>query len=77
MIRWTIERVVDSVQESETIVATTLAAGKAMRAEMAALGVINPPSLRTLAAEAHSVYFVRHPDAPDRNYVRVVAEKLA
>ncbi len=74
MIRWTIQRIVDSAQHAETIVWSTLAARKAMLTEMAALGLTIAPSLRTLADEQSSFWFVRHPDTPDKTYVRVVAE---
>ncbi len=74
MIRWTIQRFVNSGQEAETIVWATLAARKVMLVEMAALGQTIAPSLRTLADEQISFYFVRDPADPDHNYVRVVAE---
>lgn len=75
-VRWTIERVVNSAQESETVAWSTFAARKAMLAEMAVLGLTVAPSLRTLADEQSSFWFVRDPDAPARTYVRVVAERI-
>ncbi len=74
MIRWTIQRIVNSGQHAETIAWTTLAARKVMLTEMAVLGLTIAPSLRTLSGEQSSFYFVRDPADPDHNYVRVVAE---
>ncbi len=74
MIRWTIQRIVNSGQEAEAVVWSTLAARKAMLVEMAVLGLTIAPSLRTLADEQSSFWFIRRPDAPDKTYVRVVAE---
>ncbi len=75
-IRWTIQRIVNSTQESETVAWSTIAARKVMLIEMTALGLTIAPSLRTLADEQSSFWFVRHPDAPDKTYVRVVAEHV-
>jgi hypothetical protein len=75
---WTIERIVDSAPAAAPRFAlTTTAARKIMLEEMANLGITTaPPSLRALAYEESAFYFVRHPDAPDRTYVRVVAERI-
>jgi hypothetical protein len=75
--RWAIERYVNSAPVSTPRLATsTLAARKAMLAEMVNLGITTaPPSLRALASEESAFYFVRHPADPDHTYVRIVAER--
>jgi hypothetical protein len=75
---WTIERIVNSALAAAPKVAlTTLAARKIMLAEMANLGITTaPPSLRALAHEEYSFYYVRHPDAPNRTYVYIVAKRI-
>jgi hypothetical protein len=75
---WTIERTVDSaLAAAPRFAMTTIAARKIMLAEMANLGITTaPPSLRALASEESAFYFVRHPDEPNRTYVRVVAMRI-
>jgi hypothetical protein len=75
---WTIERIVDSAPAAAPRFAlTTLGARKIMLEEMANLGMTTaPPSLRALAYEEYSFYYVRHPDAPNRTYVYIVAKRI-